>query len=214
MEFGAYEHAANGESVTYALGLCNNVGAYAGPLVGKELAAAPATALYLVEYECGACGVALLLEFLQKLGIGYSYSSHSLYALDDDGCYVALCKFGTHCLNVVERQIRGVSVVIYGGYYLWVVGYLHSKRCAAVECLVEGNDTGAAVLERRQLQRIFVGLGSRVYEKEVVILVTAYLAQRFCHLALQGVYHRIRVEAKRAHLPAYVIDIFGVCVAY
>jgi hypothetical protein len=82
-----------------------------------------------------------------------------------------------------------------------------------VKSLFKGNYTLFAVLERRELKSVLICLGTRVYKKEVVILVTAYSAQFGSNTLLQRIDDGIGVETKRCNLTAYHIDITGMGMA-
>ena len=64
-----------------------------------------------------------------------------------------------------------------GGDDLGVVGGFHGKRGAAMESFLRHQDAGAARVERGEFQGVLVGLGSAVHQKQLVIVVAAYLTQ-------------------------------------
>ena len=137
-----------------------------------------------------------------------------MYALDDDGCHVALVNFGCHGLDVVQRHKGDVAVDVDWCLYLGIVGGLNGQRGAAVKSLVKGHHALLACVERRQLHGILVGLGARVDEKQLVVVVAACSAQPCGELALQRVDHRVGVEHQLLCLPGERLDIVGVAVAH
>jgi len=83
---------------------------------------------------------------------------------------------------------------------LWIVGYLYGEGCSAVESLLQGENTGSTIVEGSQLQGILVSLGTRVDEEELIILITACLAQTLGELYLQLVDNGVGVEAQVVEL--------------
>ena len=73
-----------------------------------------------------------------------------------------------------------MTIVIDRGDDLRVVGHLYREGCSAVESLLDGEHTGSAIGEGCQLEGVLVGLGTRVDEEELIILITADLAQTLC----------------------------------
>ena len=136
-EFGAYEQCAHGEAVGDTFCHCDEVGAYACPLMGKEFSAAAVTALYFVEHKHCAGLCTCLLQLLQEFGLGNYDAADALYAFYDDCCNVAFCKFGANSLNVVEGQVCCVVVVVDGGNDFCIVCHLHCQRCTSVERFFE-----------------------------------------------------------------------------
>ena len=175
----------------------------------KELAAAPATALYLIENESGISAVAKCLQLLQESWRWNLHTTDTLYTFNDDGCNITLPNLGTHSINVTHGNECRVAACIYWRNNLWIVGNLNGKRCAAMESLFKSYHTLFSVLERREFERILICLGTGVYKEKTVILVTAYSAQLFSNTLLQGVDDGIGVETKRCNLTAYHVDIAG-----
>ena len=93
---------------------------------------------------------------------------------------------------------------------LGVVGYLDSQRCASVESLMGRQHAGVAVMERSQLQRILVGLGTAVHQEQLVVLIARDTSQSLCQLRLQSVLHRVGIEANLLKLFRHLINIMGV----
>ena len=207
------EHARHGEAVAYALGHGDEVGAYAEPLVGKELTAAAVATLYLVADEDGAVAVASLEQTLGKLGCSHIQSAHALDALDDAGSHVALGEFGFPCLQVVEGQEGGMSVGIDGGIVFGDVGHLDGERGAAVEGLAGSEHAGASGLERCQLERVLIGFGARVDKEEAVVVIPAGFAETLGELLLQSVDDRVAVEPQPVELGCHHLHVVWVAVA-
>ena len=107
--------------------------------------------MYLVGDEQRAVALAGSLQTLCKLGGGHAYAAHTLYALENYGCHVALVKLFLPRLKVVEGQVGNVSAVVDGCYDLRVVRHLHSQRCATVERLLGRQHARAVGLERGEL---------------------------------------------------------------
>jgi len=83
---------------------------------------------------------------------------------------------------------------------LWIVGYLYGEGCSAVESLLQGENTGSAIVEGSQLQGILVSLGTGIDEEELIILITACLAQTLGEFYLQLVDDGVGVEAQVVEL--------------
>ena len=170
------EHGTHGEAVADALCHGYDVGTDAEPLVCEELTATAISALYLIANEECAVALAGCLKTLCKLGGGHAYAAHALYALKNHGCHVALVELLLPRLKVVEGQVGNMSAVVDGRYDLRVVCHLHRQRCATVERLLCRQHARAAGLERGELQRVLVGLGTRVDEEQLIVVVAARLA--------------------------------------
>ena len=115
--------------------------------MGEELARAAVAALYFVTDKHGAILLAGGLQSLCEFGGSHAYAAHALYALEDTCAHITFGKFVFPCLQVVERQIGDVVVVVDGGDDLRVVGHFHCQRCAAVEGFLCGKHASAAVVE-------------------------------------------------------------------
>ena len=199
-EVGRDEHGAHGKAVADAFGHGDEVGAYAKPLVGEELARTAVAALYLVADEhCAVLLAGCLKPFCEGF-VNHLYAAHALYALNDAGANVALGEFGLPCGEVVYGQVGYVVVGVYGCYNLRIVGGFDGKRCASVERLLGRKHARASRLERSQLQRVLVGLGSAVYEEQLVVVVAAQFAKPFGKLTLKVVDYRVAVKAEFAGL--------------
>ena len=214
LELGRDEHSRHGESIGNALGHGDEVGLHAEPLVGKKLSATPISALYLVADENGVVLGAELTKPLHEVGRGKADAAHSLYALYDNGTDVTLLNLCPPCLQVVERQIGYVVVGIDRGNIFGVGRGLYGKRGAPVEGLLEGENACAPVVERGQLQGVFVGFGPRVDEKQLIVIISACLAKACGKLPLQGVDDGVAVEAEFAELLRHGLNIVGVAVAH
>ena len=83
-----------------------------------------------------------------------------------------------------------------------------------MEGLLGREHTGAAIVEGGELQGILIGLGTRVDEKQLIILVTRHLAQGEGKFLLQGVLHRVAVETQACNLRGNGLDIMGMCMTY
>ena len=83
-----------------------------------------------------------------------------------------------------------------------------------MEGLLEGENACAPVVERGQLQGVFVGFGPRVDKKQLVVVISACLAKACSKLSLQGVDDGVAVEAQLAELLRHGLNIVGVAVAH
>ena len=171
LEFGRNQHAAHGEAAGYAFGNGYDVGADAEVLVGKELARASVAALYLVADKDGARVVARLAQALHELRCCEPYAAHALYALYYDGAYVAFSQFRFECVEVVHGQERGVPVAVDWRVDFRVVSRFHGERRAPVKGVRGREHAGAPVLERSQLEGVFVCLCARVDKEQAVVVV-------------------------------------------
>ena len=95
-----------------------------------------------------------------------------------------------------------MSAVVDGSDDFRIVRHLHSQRCTSVESLAAGDDARTSVVERSQLQCIFVGFGTAVDEEQRIVLVAAGFAQSFGHLLLQFVDDGVGIESQCGHLLA------------
>ena len=213
LEVGRYQHGTHGETVGYALGHRDDVGLDAQPLVGEELTATAIAALYLVAYQRGAIALAGVGQILGKLRRGHLDAADALYALQDDGTYIALLEFGLPGGQVVEWQVGDMAVIVDGCDNLRIVGNLDSQRGAAVEGFPGRQHARAAIAKRCQLQRILVGLGTAVDEEQLIVIVAAHLAKALGQLLLKLVNNRVGVEPDLLQLFSHFPDVVGVRVA-
>ena len=94
----------------------------------------------------------------------------------DSGSHIALGQFRAESFEVVQRKEGRVSVGVDGSRYLRIVRHFDGERRAAVEGVACGQHTAAARVERRQFQRVLIGFGAGVNEKELVVIVAAQRA--------------------------------------
>lgn len=181
--------------------------------MGKELAAAAIAALYLVGNETGALLVTGLLQALGELWRGHVNATHALDALQYASAHITFGKLALPGIEVVKGQEGYMSILVHGCLNLRITGYLDSKRRAAMETALYGKHTLAAIVERCQLERVLVGLGTRVDQKELIILIATNAAQAIGKLYLQLIDYRIAVEAQPVELPGNLFDIMRMAVA-
>jgi len=105
-----------------------------------------------------------------------------------------------------------VAVVVDRGYDLRVVGHLDRQRSTSVERLVGREHAGTSVVEGSQLEGVLVRLRAGVDHEELVVLVTAGLAQAFSQLNLQFVDHGVGIEAKRIQLLRHHLHVVRVAM--
>ena len=89
----------------------------------------------------------------------------------------------------------------------------YRARGAAVKRAPKCNHADFSGVEGRQLQRILVGLGPRVAQKQRVILIARHLAQLVRQLRLKGNLHRVGVEADVLQLLGEALHVVRVAVA-
>ena len=93
-----------------------------------------------------------------------------------------------------------MTIIIDRSDDLWIICYLYGKGCSAVESLLYRKHAGSSVGEGSQLQGILVCFGTRVDEEELIIFITAYLAQTLSEFHLQLVDDRIGIETQVVQL--------------
>ena len=87
-----------------------------------------------------------------------------------------------------------MTVIVDRSHYFGIVGGLYGKRSASVECLVEGYHTATSIVERCQFKRIFVSLGARIDEEQLIIVVSTGFAKQVGKALLQAIDYRVAVE--------------------
>lgn len=129
------QDATHRETITDTLGYGDEVWFDAQPLVSKELTASAITALDFIADEDGAVFLAGCLQSLSKLRSYHVAATYALDCLNDTSTYIALGEFLLPSLQIVDREIGYVTIVIDWSDDLWIIGYLYGKGCSAVECL-------------------------------------------------------------------------------
>ena len=132
---------AHGETVGYALGYSDYVGAYSRILMGKETTRATISRLNFIENKHSSVTVTLLAKHAQEVIVGDADSAHTLNTLDYNGTDIALGKLATHCVDIIQRKECHMTVVVDRCHNLGIVGNLNRCRSAAVERLAECDDT-------------------------------------------------------------------------
>ena len=178
LELGADEQSAHREAVGNAFSHSDYVGANARILVGKEAARAAIARLNLIENEHGAVSVTLLAKLLQEVVGRNLHTAYTLNALNNHRSHIVVGKLAAHGLNVAKRHEGDNVVVVDGRHNLAVVGSLHSKRSTAMECLAECHHAATPGVECSELQSILISLGTRVDEKELIIVVARNAAEQ------------------------------------
>ena len=182
-------------------------------LMGKEFSATAVSTLDFVQNQNRSGFGTNLAKFLHKFGSRYFDTAHSLYSFDDNSAYVTFRQFLLHRFDVIQREIGHMTVVVDRSNDGGVVCSLHCKGCTSVEGFAERNDFGASVIERSQLQRVFIGFGSAVDQKQRVIFITGNLSQACSHFLLQLVDNRVGIKAKGCYLIADHLHIVGMRVS-
>jgi len=138
---------------------------------------------------------------------------NALNALDDDGGEFARRELGAGRFEVVQRGEFHVGRPVERRTDGGVVRRGDGARRAAVEGFGEGQHFGAARLERRQLECVFVGLGARIAEEKAVVAVTRCAAKFFGQRGLKRVFDRIGVESQPGGLLRDRLHVVGLGVA-
>ena len=99
-------------------------------------------------------------------------ATYTADALDDDGCDIALGNAGTNALNVAQLEELDGEGGVDRCLNLRVLGDVDSSRRSSVEGVAESDDLLLARVERGKFQGILVGLGTRIDEEELVVVVT------------------------------------------
>ena len=107
-----------------------------------------------------------------------------------------------------------MAVVVDGCHYLGIVGYFYGQRCASVKGFFGSQHALASVLEAGQLQSVLVGLCSAVDKKQLIVVITARLAQPVCQFLLLVVDDRVAIKGQKAHLPGHHLNVVWVTMPY
>ncbi len=212
LKVGRDEHSTHRETIGYALGTGNHIGLYVQMLMRKEAAAATIAALDFVADEDGAVFVANRTESLEELCRRHTDATHALNTLHYDGGYIAFTQLCFKGGKVVERQEGNVIVGIDGSYNLGIVRCFYGERSATVESLRRGQDTTAPCMERSQFQGILIGFCAGIDEEELIIFITASLAEAFGQLLLQTVDNGVGIKSELAKLGIKGGHIMGMTV--
>ena len=105
-----------------------------GCLGRTQIMAAIESALGIVNAYEIAVFLAGSLQALSKLGSNHVAATYTLNSLDDTSTYIALGKFLFPSLQIVDRKIGYVTIVIDWCDDFWIICYLYGKGCSAVEC--------------------------------------------------------------------------------
>ena len=188
------KHSAKRIAIGDALSHSDHVGTNAGVLMSEEFARTAVAALYFVENEHGVVLITLAAQCLEEVVSWYLHAAHALNAFHYHSAHIAGCQFAGYGVYVVERKEGYMAVIVDWSHYLGIVGGLNGKRSASVECLIEGYHAATSVVERCQFQRILIGFGARIDEKQLIIVVAARLAEQVSQALLQTIDHRVAVE--------------------
>ena len=135
------------------------------------------------------------------------YAAHARYALDDDSCHIAIGNRSLDALDVAEFEEIDWEGGIDRCLNLWVLGHIDSSRSATMESMAKGDDLLLASVERSELERILICLGTRVDEEELEIVVSAHLAQLLCEFHLKRVLDGIAIETELGSLLLHCLQI-------
>ena len=185
------QYTCHRESVTDTFGYSDNIRLDMIVLVSKEFTAATVSALYFVQNQDRSGFGTSVAKFLHEFGSRYFDTAHSLYSFDDNSAYVSFCQFLFHRLDIIQGKIGHMAVVIDRSNDGRIVSSLYCQRSTSVESLAEGHYFGTSVIEGSQLQRILIGFGSAVDQKQGIVFVTGDFSQSFRYLLLQLIDHRV-----------------------
>ena len=121
------QHATHRETIADTLGYGDEIWLDAQPLVSKELTASAITALDFIANQDGAVFLAGCLQALSKLRSYHVATTYALDRLNDTSTYIALGKFLLPSLQIVDRKIGYVTIVIDRSDDLRVICYLYGK---------------------------------------------------------------------------------------
>ena len=121
------QYASHREAITDTLGYGDEIWLDAQPLVSKELTASAITALDFIANQDGAVFLAGCLQALSKLRSYHVATTYALDRLNDTSTYIALGKFLLPSLQIVDRKIGYVTIVIDRSDDLRVICYLYGK---------------------------------------------------------------------------------------
>lgn len=102
--------------------------------MSEELTASAITTLDFIANQDGAVFLAGCLQALSKLRSYHVAATYALNSLDDTSTDIALGKFLLPSLQIVDRKIGYVTIIIDRSDNLWIICYLYGKGCSAVEC--------------------------------------------------------------------------------
>src|SRR3712207_1988168 len=111
-EHRAYQDTCHRESVSDALGYCDDVGPDAAKLMGKESSGAAVSALNLIQNQDCSGRSTVFAKCLYEFCGGNLYAAHTLYAFDNHRTNIAFVQFALHTLDVVQREISDMSVTV------------------------------------------------------------------------------------------------------
>ena len=146
-KFRRNQHAPHRETIADTLGYGDEIWLDAQPLVSKELTASTVTALDFIANQEGAVFLAGCLQTLSKLRSYHVAATYALNRLDDTSADIALGKFLLPSLQIVDRKIGYVTIIIDRSDDLWIICYLYGKGCSAVESLLYRKHAGSSVGE-------------------------------------------------------------------
>ena len=116
--------------------------------MGEEFAASTIAALDFIADEYGVVFVAERAQFLHELLGDATNATYTLNALNNDGAHITFLDFLLPRLNIVDRQIGHMTVIVDGGDDFGIVGHFDSQRCTSVKCFLHRQHTCPAVVER------------------------------------------------------------------
>ena len=141
------QYATHRETITDTLGYGDKVWLDAQPLVSKELTASAVTALDFITNQEGAVFLAGSLQALSKFWSYHVAATYALDSLNDTSADITLGKFLLPSLQIVNRKIGYVTIIIDRSDDLWIIGNFYGKGCSAVESLLYRKHAGSSVGE-------------------------------------------------------------------
>jgi hypothetical protein len=165
LEHRTDQHGAHREAIGDAFGHRDQIGTDAGMLMGKELAASAVSALYLIENQDSLVTRTEIAQLAHEVVGRELYAANTLNAFDDDARYIALLQLVLDSLRIVQRKVGDIEILIDGSDDLGIIGDSDRSGSTSVERVLESDDMFLAVVERGQLECIFIGFGSGVDQK-------------------------------------------------
>ena len=209
-ELRTNQDTSHRETVTDTLGYRNDIRTNTSVLVSKELTRTAITALdFITDKYC----IVLVAQLTQALHEFRSYQTDTAYPLDTFNHHrtdITLCQFCFPSREIVHRQISHMTVGIDRRNDFRIVSSFYGQRSTAMKCLFLYQYTGTSVVERSQLQRIFISLSTTINQEELIIIITGKFAQTIGQLLLQLIDDGVGIEAQLCHLVANHFHIMRV----
>src|SRR5574344_1714017 len=176
-------------------------------LMSKKLSAAAVTTLNFITNQHRAILMTGFFQALRKFFRSQTDTANALNAFQDAGTNVSFRQLALPRCQIVERQKRGVMIGIDRGDDFGIVRDFHSQRRAPVKSFICRKYARTPRLERGQFQTVFIGLGTTIYQEQLIVIISAYRSQTFGKLSLKRIYHRIGIKSKTLNLLRHHLHI-------